>query len=372
MVGEIVLDTPEVLADFVSCTDDAENTGLSTDGTPALGRTISARLDTPRPTFGLVRPDLAALLQFPQAHVIEPANYYLWRDRYFSADAAVPDSNIDQYRRVLVLVEFLKGSAAFLDDRAEVLVFIREGRFDVPVKYTPSQVAQTEFVALEQLTTAVIDEVHKSQRQSILAESIYEVLSKHPVTDRFAHLLKALAEVQDRFERGYRMFATGFSYEKLRDQVEAARIEYTSKMHKVFSDIQNQLLGIPVATVIVATQMKASEKLSSDFWVSVAVLLGSFVFALLVHLLLRNQRHTLEVIGLEINRQKKEMEGQPQALAVNFLPTFQLLDDRYRVQMRILLAIDYVLILGVAMSLFFFYILSGPVRRWVDTVLGFF
>jgi hypothetical protein len=195
---------------------------------------------------------------------------------------------------------------------------------------------------------------------------MHEVLVKHPAAERFGHFLRGLPEIHERFDRGYRLFAAGFSYEKLRDQVEAARIEYTGKMHKVFSDIQNQLLGIPVATVIVATQMKPHSQVASEFWISVAVLLGSFVFALLVHLLLRNQRHTLEVVGLEIARQRKELEKQPQGVAANLLPTFELLERRYRTQMRILQAIDWVVLAGVALSVFFFYQLSGPARQWVD------
>jgi hypothetical protein len=121
--------------------------------------------------------------------------------------------------------------------------------------------------------------------------------------------------------------------------------------------------------VIVATQMKPHDRVGGEFWISVAVLLGSFVFALLVHLLLRNQRHTLEVVGLEIQRQRKELEKQPHGITANLLPTFKLFDRRYRTQMRILQAIDLVVLAGVALSLFFFYQLSGSARQWVDEVM---
>ncbi|MCZ5662332.1 hypothetical protein O5623_28590 [Escherichia coli] len=58
-------------------------------------------------------------------------------------------------------------------------------------------------------------------------------------------------------KKGYKVFVSGFSYEKILDQLRVAKIEEMGKIHKVFSDIQNQILGIPVATIIVATQMKA-------------------------------------------------------------------------------------------------------------------
>lgn len=83
-------------------------------------------------------------------------------------------------------------------------------------------------------------------------------------------------------------FTSGFSYEKVRDEVEATRIEYAGKIHKVIGDIQNQLLGIPVATIVVATQMKEATRYDSQYWINAAVVLGCWVFALLVLMLLRD------------------------------------------------------------------------------------
>ena len=90
-----------------------------------------------------------------------------------------------------------------------------------------------------------------------MAEAVYELTAKLPSHKRFVSLLEQGEGLNDRLEKGYRLFfAAGFSYEKFRDEIESARVEYAGKIHKVFSDIQNQLLGIPVATIIVATQMK--------------------------------------------------------------------------------------------------------------------
>lgn len=370
LLGTLLIDSDATLEDLRACEAAFEDTALSLESlsVPALavGLTVQVRLGTPRPAFGLVRKDLDELLKFPSAHVREPAQYLLWETGFCNSDAVAEGDAIERYRKVLALIQVLKGAAAFLDEQEELLVFIRGGKFEVPVRYTAADLGAMDVGKLGKVTGAIPDGTHKAQCESILAESMHEMLAKHPAAERFGHFLRGLAEVHERFDRGYRLFAAGFSYEKLRDQVEAARIEYTGKMHKVFSDIQNQLLGIPVATVVVATQMKPHDRVASEFWISVAVLLGSFVFALLVHLLLRNQRHTLEVVGLEIERQRKELEKQPQGVAANLLPTFELLERRYRTQMRILRAIDWVVLAGVALSVFFFYQLSGPARQWVD------
>lgn len=370
LLGDLLIDSDATLDDLRACDAASEDTDLSLESSDIsalrVGQTVQIRIGTPRPAFGLVRKNLDELMKFPSAHVREPAQYVLWETGFHRSDAVEDGGAIDRYRKVLGLIQVLKGTAAFLDEQEEMLVFIRGGKFEVPVRYSAADLEAMDLGQLDMVTTAIPEGTHKGQCESILSEAMHEALSKHAPAERFSHFLRGLAEIHERFDRGYRLFAAGFSYEKLRDQVEAARIEYPGKMHKVFSDIQNQLLGIPVATVIVATQMKPHDQVTSEFWISVAVLLGSFVFALLVHLLLRNQRHTLEVVGLEIQRQHKELEKQPHGVVANLLPTFELLERRYRTQMRILHAIDWVVLAGVALSVFFFYQLSGPARHWID------
>ena len=108
-----------------------------------------------------------------------------------------------------------------------------------------------------------------------------------------------MPELQKKFSDGYNLFASSFSYDKIRDEVETAKVEYTGKIHKVFSDIQNQVLGIPIASIVVATQMKdagAKTATTYEVYVNSAVLLGCWIFVLLTGLLIWNQQHTLKVL----------------------------------------------------------------------------
>lgn len=375
LCGNLSVDSAELLSDLKECVDAPEETGLTIeldggrDPELTIGAKVSIAVATPRPSFGLVRKDLEALLRSQSAHVREPSRYYLWEKKVSASDAAQDGSPVDRYRKVIALVQILKGAAAFLDQHEELLVFIRSGKFEVPVKYAVADLEALDLTELGRIIASVPDGTHKTQCESIMAEAMHEVVSLHSAGYRFSALLGNLKDFHERFDRGYRLFVAGFSYEKLRDEIETAKIEYTTKMHKVFADIQNQLLGIPVATVIVATQMKPHERINGDFWISVAVLLGSFVFAMLVHLLLRNQRHTLEVVGLEMERQRKALEKHPKVLLDKLLPTFELLVRRYKVQLKILDAIDLVVIGGVVLSVFFFYQLSMPTKQWLDQVI---
>lgn len=372
--GNVHIDTADTLAALHACESDSANTGL-TLVTPdsitsvEIGSDVDIEIRTPRPGFGLIPENLDGLLRFPGAHVTEPARYYLLDTNYQMSDEAPAGHVVRSYRTVLQFIAMLKGCAAFLDEREEVLIFIKEGKFEVPVSFAQSDLGAMNIDDISALTIAIPPGVHEKQCASIMAEAVYELTAKLPLSKRFAALLEHAKELKERFEKGYKLFAAGFSYEKIRDEIEAARVEYSGKIHKVFSDIQNQLLGIPVATIIVATQMKANKEVGAEFWTSLAVLLGSFIFMLLMHFLLRNQRQTLEVIGIEIMRQKTKLEKEHAAIASNFMDTFRSLDSRYRGQRRILRVVDGVVVVGFLLSLYFFYKLSTPAQQWVSGVV---
>ncbi len=368
--GNLVVDTAAKLTVLKECEASHRDTGLTiTDPVDveaiAQGDTVQVEIRTPRPGFGLLSESLDALLRFPTSHVKEPGRYYLLDWDYANTDSVPAADVVSAYRSVLAFVRMLRSCAAFLDEQEELLVFINDGKFEVPVRFVEADIRSMKLETIDALAKVLPDGTHAEQCASIMAEAVHELTAKLPSQKRFVTLLENADDLKERFEKGYKLFAAGFSYEKIRDEIEATRVEYAGKIHKVFSDIQNQLLGIPVATIVVATQMKESKVIDGTFWMSVAVLLGSFVFMILMHFLLRNQRHTLDVIGIEINRQKSKLEREHAAIAENFVDTFQSLDDRFKTQRTILYVIDAIVAAGFILAAFFFYKLSVPVQQWV-------
>jgi hypothetical protein len=259
----------------------------------------------------------------------------------------------------------LKQSAAFLDSDQSSLIFIKEGKFEVPVEYTDQDLRELSLDAIRDLTSILPKGTHEEQCRCIMSEAVIDMTKHLPSYKRFQYLLAHASDLKKRYEQGYNLFASGFSYEKVRDQVESARLEYAGKIHKVFSDIQNQLLGIPVATVIVATQMKDSKAIEYEFWVNLAVLVGCWVFAVLMIFLLRNQSDTLGVIEIEINRQKRQLQKDYATVAGSFSDTFAYLSSRAVTQKRILWTIDAFVIVGLLLSHVVFLKLTAPARDWV-------
>ncbi|EXI99521.1 hypothetical protein T210_0127390 [Burkholderia pseudomallei MSHR6137] len=183
-------------------------------------------------------------------------------------------------------------------------------------------------------------------------------------------MLSQLSDLSSKINDGYRLFVASFSYDKVRDALEAAKVDYAAKIHKVFSDIQNQILGIPVATIVVATQMKAADKIGYEFWVNSAVLIGCWVFVMLMAFLLMNQLHTLGVLATEIHRQRDQISMQYKDIADRFKDVFEFLGRRLRLQKFALGAVGGVLIVGFLLAHVVYFKLTVPAETWLKSLLS--
>ncbi len=365
--GQLEISSEDDLAALKLCLQHQNDTGMqlrSGAQDPVRGDSVAISFE-PRRAFGSIVKDMEALLQVPGARVRERRRFLLLDGLVSSNEQADENSEIGRYRLVLQLVQSLRNVAAFLDSDESNLVFIGGGRFDVPVVYSAEDLRRIDIALIKELITLVPTDTHKKQCNAILAAAIVDVTKALPAAARFSHLLAHAGDLREAYDQGYKLYASGFSYDKLKDTVEAARVEYAGKIHKVFSDIQNQLLGIPVATIVVATQMKNANGFGYEFFVNTAVLVGCWVFAALTILLIRNQKHTLKVLKDEIDRQQRQMQNEFAAIADSFAGAFAFLRERARAQTVVLWVIDAVVLAGLLGSHIVYAYLTPDAWTWV-------
>ena len=329
-----------------------------------VGQTVELSV-APRLGFGLLKRDVGDLLAGYRKARIKQPSFFLLIEGISDGDTVVEGHPVGRYRAVLRLIELLKRSAAFLDTDEPALVFIKDGKFEIPIEYDADDLKKMPLPEIQELANIIPSGTHEKQCTSILAEAVVSMTEHLTEELRFKYLLAHAGELKKKFDQGYLIFAAGFSYEKVRDQVEAARVEFSGKIHKVFSDIQNQLLGVPVATIIVATQMKDAKTYGYEFWVNTAVLVGCWVFAILMVFLLHNQSHTLAVLRDEINRQKRQLKKEFAAVADSFTDTFDYLSRRAFTQRMILWVIDFFVFVGLLLSHVIYLKLTPPARDWL-------
>jgi hypothetical protein len=143
------------------------------------------------------------------------------------------------------------------------------------------------------------------------------------------------------------MYASEFSYEKVRAEVEKDNLDSMLKLNKTFSEIQNQLLALPVALVLVAGQMTAGSELTLKNFVLWA---GALLFSILMWLLVHNQRNAVMAIEEEIDFRWQKIEKQPLAIKERFEGSFISLRKRKNKQDVLLKFLNCIVVVSLASS----------------------
>lgn len=349
IANQSILDTLFAIEDDDDAAADAAVAALVERSQLAVGRTVPVQVSPPRIGLGRLARDLDHLLLGPGARVAEPARFFVISGQYHH-QTTPPPSELEKYRAVLRLVGLLAEAAAFLDKEKQELVFIRKGRFSIPVEYNALHVNDVALADVDALAAKFTDDAHRDQKLGILAEAVAELTSALPAKKRFSALLVDLPALLRKVSDGYKLFASSFSYEKIRGEMEAARVEYLNKIHKTFSDIQGQILGIPVATVVVATQLAVATTCGKEFWGNTAVLIGAWIFLALLAAAIINQWLTLGAIEDEIGRQRRKMHEQYAAIESRFTDIFSSLNVRVWWHRAILVGTTSIALLGLVLA----------------------
>jgi len=297
--------------------------------------------------YGFAVENFSRLLAFDgaQIRVLEPV--YIAEYNWASGEANEPP-DFKQYRLAIELIDWLRARADHSD--SDRLVFLLSEKLELIPSFEPSDLKVASFEGLGTLKELLASDLHKDQRRAVAVKALIDMLGALPTKERFSFLLRNLPQYVENVRNGYSLYASEFSYEKIRDKVEEARIDIAGKINKTISDIQNQILAIPVATVLVATQMKyGAENILSN----IALVVASLFFTALMYLVIRNQRDTLKVLGSEISRQERSLEKEYEKGADQFRQTFAQLRLRQQKQHERLRILWKIVLAGLVLSAFF-------------------
>lgn len=356
-VGSLLLSDQSDCDQINTLLDDPREYGLSIDtGSVAPGNTINLRVTPPRSGLGLVFATHEKLLNAPKHQCQEPANYFILKTKFRNDDEDIPVF-ISNYRKILEFVNLLKEAAAYFDSSTCQLVFLKKEVIKLLPHFAAENVQNLQREHLDNLIACFNDDTHKDQKLDILIESILAVSDGVDSLRVFAFLLDNIQRLHEQFLKGYRIYSSGFSYDKVMDQLRAAKVEEMGKIHKAFSDIQNHILGIPVASVIVATQFKVATKWSGQGITNTIILLGCIFAATLIWLALSNQMQSIKALGEEIEYKEKQINKEFSFIKDDVAGVFRSISTRLTTQKRTFWIIRGVLVMGIitAITVYFWY-----------------
>ncbi|WP_348826799.1 hypothetical protein [Halomonas sp. RT37] len=308
-----------------------------------VGDVIELRVSQPRPGLGILAWTVDDI--FKLGVIQEPNNYFLASEGFSKNDSSPPDV-IVKYRQVLDFIESLEKACAYFDKEKKELVFVDSGKVSIPIVYSSKDLNSLNFH--EDFVSSFFEgDVHEDQKKEIMSSAVISLVSGAPKEERFSLILRRFSDIEDNAREGYRIFCSGFSYELVKGKVQDAKLDFTKRIHDIFSSIQNQVLSIPVATVIVATQMKSAGESESQMLINQGVLFGCWMFSIIVLTLIFNQWCSINAIKLEVTRQKRKIAEQYPTIEEMFDGAFASLLLRIHVQKFIFITLAFLVGVGL-------------------------
>lgn len=305
--GNFFVEDDADLNALVLCSEFANETGLYVENYIEdninkinVGQEIYVEIN-PKPVFGILAENIDSFLSFNKVPISEPQNFYILYEE---------ENLIDKYRSVLKYINILRDVALGLDDVSETLIFFKEKRFVIPILYGGHELKELNVNDIEFFSELLNKPGQEIQTKEILATTLIEATENYQENERFSYILRNLSEIINRFDESYRTLISGFTYEKIKNEIEIARVEYANKIHKVLTDIQNQLIGIPLAAMIGVTQMKEAILWDYQFWVNSIILVACVSVFFVLFILVTNQFYTLNIIKGDIEKQKQKLKNE--------------------------------------------------------------
>lgn len=283
--------------------------------------------------------DMDGLLTNPARRLKPPCKFYLADiDYLFQGDVRSAPVVVRNYFAATALYALL---AKISDHQGGVpsgttLIFLQKEKIEITSLYSKSDLQ--DLAGLDDFKSNFIEsETHQEQKKTIVKTVLLAMFAGHKRIN-LADLLSNFSDFVEKVQASYQLYVAEFSFLKIKAEVEKEKLDALIKLNKVFSDIQNQLLAVPVALILVGGQMENLAHCSAK---NVLIWLGALVFAIFMSLLIRNQRHSLKAVKSEIDQQWAEMEGRHRDVADRFVDSYQELRDRFTHQSRLILVVEF-------------------------------
>lgn len=317
---------------------------IETVGKLSIGDKITVHVGAPKLTLGILATDLDGLLSAPKAFIEFPTHFFVADGRLSDRDTSAEP--LVAYRAVTSFVSLLAEAAAFMDRVEQKLYFFKDSKVELPVRYDATTLKSTNKAIIDRLLKQFADPLHREHKLSILSDAVASLARSQPDASRFEHVVRNAELLTTSTEDAYRLFVSSFSYDKIRADLENASLDFISKIHKTFIDIQGQLLGIPIATIVVASQLKVASTCGVEVWTNIAVLAGAWIFVAFLGASIANQVFTLNAISGEVSRQQTRLEEDFATISSKFVEIFQSIESRIFWHRVLFIGIGFVGLIG--------------------------
>ncbi|EXR63366.1 MULTISPECIES: hypothetical protein [Acinetobacter calcoaceticus/baumannii complex] len=222
----------------------------------------------------------------------------------------------------LKLISDLHGDAG----NRSFIIFVGKKNLKIYSDYHADDLARDLNLIKNFIREYIQNDFHQEDRHLAVINGLHESYKENEIS--LSVFLKGFDTLYRMVKSNFQLYMDKFSFNDFKNKVEEDRREYTIKINKVFSDMQNQLLTLPIATVLAAGQMDSINS-ASGFIKNTLIMIGIIIFCVFVLMQIANQKITLKALDEEIKLRKLAMEEKDDSdYKTDYLKVYSSLDSR--------------------------------------------
>lgn len=206
------------------------------------------------------------------------------------------------------------------------IIFVSKKNLKINSEFNENDLNGDLFLIKRFILEYLQNEFHQEDRYLSVINGLHETFKDNEIS--ISEFIKKFETFYRIVKNNFQLYMDKFSFNDFKNQVEEDRREYTIKINKVFSDMQNQLLTLPIATVLAAGQMVFVTS-SGDFIKNTLIFVGIIIFCVFVLMQISNQKVTLDSLDEEIKSRKLAMQEREESdYRSEYLNAYTKLDTR--------------------------------------------
>lgn len=314
--------------------------------------------------------NLCELIESPDRQLNIPRCFFIAEDDFhYKRDQVDIPEKLKHYFEISRFANILISLSDYHEKKGNFkAIFLHGEKIELNLKFDAADLK--ELASLNEFIDKFVEsDLHKEQKAIIIKSVLLEMLKSFEINQlTLPSLVDRFSDFHERVRANYTLYVSEFSFEKIREQVEKEVFDFSVKLNKVFSDIQNQLLAIPAALILAGTQMQAG---SVNMWRNLSVFAAVIVFSLFVSLLIRNQTNTLKAIKRECDSQWNSIKSKHKNVQPLLEKHYSILRIRYISQRIKLFVVEIILSMSILGTMWLLFSYLGKIdEMWASLKTG--
>ncbi len=231
--------------------------------------------------------------------------FYLKEEDFFYKEGQkCSNERINNYLNNIKLIDFLKSISDYknqLGSDLELFFYQAKKGLKLKIDYQFNDLKPLNINILNELENHFFDKPDKEERKQIFINELVSLLKND---GSYKNLLKKFESIKDNYDKSFKLYLSGFSFEKIKTSSLGYIQELTDRIYNQINKATANIFIIPTAYIFVLKSFAFSDSSFQNF----LLLITAFIFSLLMHkIIFSTMEEGLDSITFDIEKLREKL-----------------------------------------------------------------